>query len=146
MSPAFTAALRKYWSRRPFEAEVTFALSVVKVLRRHGAGLLLGSDSFIVVPGFSAVQELDYLVQAGLTPYEAMRTGTVNAARALHEEFGTVEIGKRADLVLLDANPLVDIRNVRTRVGVVLRGRWLPESELRDQLSSIQRRVASGAL
>ena len=144
VSPAFTASLRKYWSPRPFDEELLFALSVVKTLHEHGAGLLLGSDSFVVVPGFSAIRELEFFVRAGLTPYEALRTGTINAARALHaeSEFGTVDVGKRADLLLLEANPLGDISNIKRRSGVMLRGRWLPETELRGRLAEIERRAA----
>jgi imidazolonepropionase-like amidohydrolase len=72
----------------------------------------MGTDSFVVVPGFSAIQELEYFVEAGLTRYEALRTGTVNAARALHleAELGTIDVGKRADLVLLDANHYATFR------------------------------------
>jgi imidazolonepropionase-like amidohydrolase len=105
---------------------------------------LLGSDAFSVVPGFSAVQELEFFVRAGLTPYEALRTATVNAASALHAEaeFGTVDVGKRGDLLLLNANPLDDIGNIEQRAGVMLRGRWLPEIELRERLAEIERRAA----
>ena len=70
------------------DEEVRFSLKVVSILHQHGAGLLLGTDVFKlnVVPGFSALEELDYFVQAGLTPYEALQTATVNAARVLHQE------------------------------------------------------------
>jgi imidazolonepropionase-like amidohydrolase len=144
ISPAFTAAIRKYLSIRPFEDELQYALSAVKTLHEHGAGLLLGSDAWVVVPGFSALQELEFFVRAGLTPYEALRTGTVNAASALHAEaeIGTVDVGKRADLLLLEANPLSDIGNIKQRAGVMLRGRWLPETELRERLAEIERRAA----
>ena len=78
-----------------------------------GAGLLLGSDSPQVfnVPGFATHRELDALVAAGLTPYEALRTGTVAVAEFLHANTGIVAVGREADLVLLDANPLADISN-----------------------------------
>jgi len=80
-----------------------------------------------------------------MTPYDALRTGTVNAALALREvdSIGTIDVGKRADLLLLDANPLVDVRNVNHRVGVVLRGRWLPERELETRLESVARAVSA---
>ncbi len=129
-----------------FAQDLEFSLAVVAGLHARGAGLLLGSDTFKmnVVPGFSALQELQYFTRAGLSPYEALRTGTVNAAIALHEieSLGTVDVGKRADLLLLDANPLDDIRNVAHRVGVVLRGRWLAERELQDRLGAVARAVA----
>jgi imidazolonepropionase-like amidohydrolase len=145
VSPAFTAGVRKYNSApATFEEQLQYALSAVKTLHEHGAGLLLGSDAWNVVPGFSALQELEFFVRAGLTPFEALRTGTVNAASALHAEaeFGTVDVGKRADLLLLEANPLSDISNIKQRAGVMLRGRWLPEAELRERLAEIERRAA----
>lgn len=130
-----------------YDEELAFALAVVSALHRGGAGLLLGSDAakFNVVPGFSAIHELDYLIRAGLTPYEALQSGTIHAARALHAEdrLGTVEVGKQADLLLIDENPLVDVHNVAKRAGVMLRGRWLPEAELQTRLSAVRQRVQS---
>jgi imidazolonepropionase-like amidohydrolase len=118
--------------------------SVIRALADGGAGLLLGSDAPQIynVPGFSLHRELQSMVDAGLTPYQALAMGTVNVARFLGktEEFGTVAVGRRADLVLLDANPLTDIGNLRRRSGVMLGGRWLPESELQAKLSAIAQR------
>ena len=101
-------------------------------LHRAGAGLLLGADSPQVfnVPGFSLHRELDVLVAAGLTPYEALRTGTVAVAEFLGSNTGTVAVGREADLVLLDANPLEDIGNSRRIHGVMLRGDWYSSSDL----------------
>jgi imidazolonepropionase-like amidohydrolase len=81
-------------------------------------------------------------VAAGLTPYQALETGTRNIARyfGTERETGTVERGKRADLVLLEADPLVDIRNTTKRAGVMLRGRWLPQAEIEGRLASSQPR------
>jgi imidazolonepropionase-like amidohydrolase len=95
-------------------------------LHRAGAGLLLGSDSPQVfnVPGFSIHRELDALVSAGLTPFEALLTGTVAVDVFLDSNTGIVAVGREADLVLLDANPLVDIRNSRRIHGVMVRGDW----------------------
>ena len=78
-----------------------------------------------VFPGFSLHDELALLVEAGLSPAEALRTATLNPATFLNEadSLGTVEAGKRADLVLLDANPLEDIRNTRKVNAIVLNGR-----------------------
>lgn len=105
-------------------------------LHRAGAGLLLGSDSPQVfnVPGFSTHRELDALVAAGLTPYEALRTGTVNVAAFLGGRGGIVAVGRDADLVLLDANPLEDISNSRRIHGVMLRGTWYPVGDLERRL------------
>ena len=101
-------------------------------LHKAGAGLLLGADSPQVfnVPGFSLHRELDVLVAAGLTPYEALRTGTVAVAEFLGSNTGTVAVGHEADLVLLDANPLEDIGNSRRIHGVMLRGDWYSSSAL----------------
>ncbi len=102
---------------------------LIRSLHDHGAELLLGSDAPQVfnVPGFSIHRELALLVECGLTPYQALLTGTVNAARwfGSSEHAGTVEAGKQADLVLLDENPLDDIANTRRVHGVMLGGRWL---------------------
>ncbi|MET0551951.1 MAG: amidohydrolase family protein [Vicinamibacteria bacterium] len=112
---------------------------LIRALRDGGAGLVLGADAPQVfnVPGFATLRELESMVAAGLTPYQALETGTRNPAIALGvpHSFGTVEEGRRADLLLLDADPLADIRNVWKRAGVVLAGRWFPASELDAQLA-----------
>lgn len=114
---------------------------LIKALHDSGAGLLLGSDApqWFNVPGFSIHRELRYLVDAGLTPYQALATGTREVARFLGtpDDFGTVQAGRRADLILLDANPLADIGNVQRRAGVMLNGRWLPESDIQAGLARI---------
>lgn len=115
-----------------------FALALVRALHSKGAELLLGTDAYKpnVIPGFSLHEELGYFFKAGLSPYDAIRAGTSDAARFLHQEneFGTVAVGRRADLVLLTANPLQDVGNVAKRVGVMLRGKWLVEEDLQDRL------------
>ncbi|HYC31325.1 MAG TPA: amidohydrolase family protein, partial [Gemmatimonadales bacterium] len=120
---------------------------LIKALHEAGAGLLLGSDAPQVwnVPGFSTHRELESLVAAGLTPWQALETGTRNVAVYFGtlEETGTIEPGKRADLVLLDADPLADIRNTTKRAGVMLRGRWLPQAEIQARLDAIARGVGN---
>jgi len=120
---------------------------LILALQQRGAGLLLGSDApqIFNVPGFSIHHELRYLVEAGLTPYEALASGTVNAARWFGSELetGTIEVGKRADLVVLDDNPLADIRNSRRVHGVMLRGRWLGNPELGTLLRRYERAASS---
>jgi imidazolonepropionase-like amidohydrolase len=117
--------------------------SLIRALRDGGAGLVLGADAPQVfnVPGFATLRELESMVAAGLTPYQALETGTRNPAIALGlpRSFGTVEPGRRADLLLLDADPLADIRNVWKRAGVVLAGRHLPASELDARLAEFAR-------
>jgi hypothetical protein len=117
---------------------------LIKALHDEGAGLLLGSDAPQVfnVPGFSLHRELRYLVQAGLTPYQALSTGTREAARFLGTpgDFGTVEPGRRADLILIEGDPLKDVGNLRRRAGVMVGGRWLPETGIRAGLAAIAAR------
>lgn len=105
-------------------------------LHTAGAGLLLGSDApqIFNVPGFSVHRELRALVAAGLTPYEAIYTGTAAVATFLGSNGGVVAEGKDADLILLDANPLNDIRDSRRIHGVMLRGQWLPAIDLETRL------------
>ena len=114
---------------------------LLKSLHDAGAGLLLGSDAPQVwnVPGFSVHRELEALVAAGLTPYQALATGTRNVATyfGTTDRAGTIAVGKQADLVLLDANPLTDIRNTTRRAGVMLRGVWLPQAEIQRRLDGI---------
>jgi len=119
---------------------------LTKALADAGAGILLGTDAAnrFVLPGFSVHEELRCLVAAGLTPYEAIRAGTRAAAESLERggEFGTVEAGKRADLILLEANPLDDVDNVQRRQGVMARGRWLPQAEIRAMLEQMAASLA----
>lgn len=114
---------------------------IIKALHDAGAGLLLGSDAPQVfqVPGFSIHHELEILVESGLTPYEALRVGTYNVAEYFDalDDFGTVEVGKSADLLLVDADPLADIGNVAELSGVMIRGRWLSGEEIEARLDEI---------
>jgi len=116
-------------------------LNTTRILHEHGVKFILGTDSDnpYLVPGSSLLDELDYLVEAGFSPYEALETGTHNAAEAMGklDEFGTIEVGKQGDLILVDSNPLVDVSAVRDRSGVMLRGRWLPETELQSMLNEM---------
>ncbi len=120
---------------------------LIKALHDAGAGLLLGSDAPQIynVPGFSTHRELEALVGAGLTPYQALETGTRNVARyfATTKETGTIEKGRRADLILLDADPLADIRNTARRSGVMVRGRWLPQAEIERRLDEVAKAVGN---
>jgi imidazolonepropionase-like amidohydrolase len=112
---------------------------LIKALHAGGVGLLLGSDGPQVwnVPGFSVHRELRYLVQAGLSPYQAIETGTRNVAVffGTANERGTIAPGKRADLVLLDGNPLEDISNTSRIAAVALGGRLLTKDEIEKQLA-----------
>src|SRR5687767_6995216 len=113
----------------------------IKALHDAGVPFLLGSDAPQLwnVPGFSAHRELGSLVAAGLTPYQAIRTGTVAVAKFLGEEgkSGVVRAGARADLILLDANPLQDVANSLKINGVVVNGRWVGPTERERLLSAL---------
>jgi imidazolonepropionase-like amidohydrolase len=82
---------------------------------------------------------LDNLIKSGFSPYEAIKAGTKNAAMSLNRinEFGTVSVGKRGDLILLDKNPLIDVNNLKSIAGVMVRGTWLPKTALDTLLGSI---------
>ncbi len=132
---AETLALNQRVARKSME----FALA----LHRAGVPLLAGTDSTdaFVVPGFSLHQELELLVEAGLTPLEALRMATYNPAVFLNQrkERGAVEKGRVADLVLLDANPLDDIRNTRRIYGVVKDGMYFSRRDLDAILSDLEK-------
>jgi imidazolonepropionase-like amidohydrolase len=108
-------------------------LKLVGAMHRAGVKLMAGTDTPapLIVPGLSLHEELELLVRAGLSPAEALRTATTNPADCLKlaARFGTVEVGKCADLVLLAKDPLADIRNTRTIEVVIVGGRPVPRSE-----------------
>jgi len=112
---------------------------LIKGLFDGGVGFVLGSDAPQVwnVPGFSIRRELQYLVDAGLTPYQALETGTKNVATffGTTATAGTIAVGKRADLVLLDESPLTDVGNVGKQAGVMIGGRWLDREEIARRLA-----------
>lgn len=111
-------------------------------MQRAGVGILAGTDDAnpYVFPGFSLHDELGLLVKAGLTPTEALRAATYNAAKFfdLSSSLGTVESGKIADLVLLDASPLEDISNTKKIAAVVANGRYLPRKSLDKMLADVE--------
>ena len=110
--------------------------------QQSGVGLLLGCDApqIFNVPGFSTHNELKYLVDAGLTPYQALRTGTVNVAKYLNlSEVGTIKPGAIADLVLINGNPLTDITNTKKVEGVMMRGKWLSKNEIEAGLKKLEK-------
>lgn len=117
-------------------------LGIVGALHKAGVPLLAGTDSyfrFMVLPGFSLHDELRWFVAAGLTPLEALQTATLNPARFLArlDDLGTVEQGKLADLVLLEANPLDDIRHTEKIAAVITAGRLLTKEQLRQMLDGL---------
>jgi imidazolonepropionase-like amidohydrolase len=101
--------------------------------------MMAGTDAPIpgVMPGFALHHELELLVAAGLSPYDALRTATANVAEFLgrSNEFGVVAPGARADLLLLDADPLRDVGSVERSSGVMVRGRWFDGEALGRMLT-----------
>ncbi|HEV8509554.1 MAG TPA: amidohydrolase family protein [Gemmatimonadales bacterium] len=114
---------------------------ILKALQAAGCPIAFGTDSpqLYSVPGFSIHREMRSMLAAGLTPQQILNEGTLQVARyfGAEREFGSVAAGQRADLLLLNGNPLSDLVNVSRRAGVMVNGRWLPEAEIRARLERI---------
>jgi imidazolonepropionase-like amidohydrolase len=117
-------------------------LEVVGMMKRTGVRFIAGTDTAnpYVFPGFSLHEELALLVQAGFTPMQALQSATSDAAQylGLLNSLGTIEKGKIADLVLLDANPLAEIGNTRKINAVVLGGKLISRQELDKMLADVE--------
>jgi imidazolonepropionase-like amidohydrolase len=108
--------------------------NIVASLYNSKAKLIAGTDSGnlpFLIPGYSLHQELKILNELGIPPHDVLKMATINAAIAMNKDndFGTVEVGKRADLLLLNSNPLDNIANTQDRCGIMVRGIWLSEEE-----------------
>ena len=117
--------------------------TLILALQDAGAGLLLGSDApqIMNVPGFSVHQELAYLVNAGLTPLQALQSGTINVARFFGDgNRGEIAPGFLADLLLLEDNPLENIDATTKIIGVMRAGTWFDRSKLDEMLSGVRER------
>lgn len=129
--------------------EVSLRRQMLKILAEEGAPLLMGTDSpqMFNVPGYALHRELHVAVEAGLTPYQVLESGSKNVGRYVREvlgksdNFGTVAPGQRADLILLDGNPLQDIDNLERLSGVMVRGRWVSGEEISRGLSELEQRM-----
>ena len=142
---------REGWRRRAGTgregADVYLALRkrVLKALSDAGAGILMGTDSpqLFNVPGFALHRELRVMVDAGMSNYDILRSGTVAVGEyvashlGLDGNFGTIAPGQRADLVLLGSNPLDDLINLFDREGVMVRGRWVTRAEIDAGLEAL---------
>lgn len=128
-------------SRASAEREAELRQRLLKAMSDGGVLVLMGTDAPQVfsVPGFSLHRELPLMVESGMTPYEVLRTGTVNVAAhlGLEDEAGTVAVGSNADLLLLDANPLEDIRAIEQNAGVMIDGRWLSRELIDSRLEAL---------
>ena len=130
-----------------FSDRLVFLKELVRQLHAGGVPLLAGTDAGVaygvpfVLPGWSLHEELANLVACGLSPYEALRAATANLAEFMDRagEFGVVAEGARADLLLVEANPLQDVANAGRLVGVMLRGQWKPADDLRADLDALER-------
>jgi imidazolonepropionase-like amidohydrolase len=122
-------------------------LEIVDKMNAAGVPIMAGTDAAApsVFPGSSLHDDLAYLVQAGLTPMQALQAATSKPVEFLHRasDEGTIEKGKRADLVLLDANPLDDIHNTQTINAVVLNGKLFERADLDALLEQVQQFAAS---
>jgi imidazolonepropionase-like amidohydrolase len=134
------------WAAR--RALVQKEKELVGLMQNAGVGILAGTDevSPFCSPGFSLHDELQLLVEAGLTPMQALQSATANPARFFDRTrtMGTIAKGKAADLVLLDANPLLDIRNTKKISAVVRNGRLLNRETLDRMLSEIESAARAG--
>ena len=117
-------------------------LEVVGAMQKAGVGILAGTDTSnpYCMPGFSLHDELGLLVKAGLTPMQALQAATLNPARFLgtEKDYGTIEPGKIADLVLLDANPLDDIANTKKIASVIYGGKLFSRAEIDRMLAQVE--------
>jgi imidazolonepropionase-like amidohydrolase len=143
---SWAQALRQRVSGQGFNAQqsrqlIENRMKVLEALHDGGVTILLGTDApqQFSVPGFSIHREMKTMVAAGMRPYDVLKSGTQNTGAYFKSQanFGTVEVGKRADLILVDANPLTDVANVSRRSGVMVRGTWLPEKEIQSRLARI---------
>jgi imidazolonepropionase-like amidohydrolase len=124
------------------EGYFRWMMNFTEMLAEEDVPMMTGSDTFgFVVPGFSLHDEFQFLQEAGLSPYEILKASTLTPARYLGSMAmeGTITEGKNANLVLLNKNPLEDIKNTKTIEGVLLKGKWLN----RDQLDSFLKEVES---
>jgi imidazolonepropionase-like amidohydrolase len=135
-NPQFNAAEAKLY--------IENRMRIMQALYKGGVTMLLGSDApqQFNVPGFSIYHEIERMAAAGMSPFDILASGTANVGAYFKpwDDFGTIAVGKRADLILLDANPLQSLANLERRSGVMVRGRWLPQSELQTRLDEIAAR------
>lgn len=119
-------------------------MRIMTALYKAGVGILLGSDApqQFNTPGFSIYPEMKRMADAGMTTFDVIKSGSASVGQFYKDkdDFGTIAVGQRADLILVDANPLQNLGNTEKRSGVMVRGRWLPEAEIQKRLQQIAAR------
>jgi imidazolonepropionase-like amidohydrolase len=123
-----------------------FQRQLVRALHEGGVPILAGTDaSWLGVPGFSLLEEIQNFQDLGFSPYAALRTATADCAKLLRreDEFGTLRVGARADILVLRRNPLEGVGNLRAYAGVMVNGRWIPEPERLRAIASLPQAYAS---
>ena len=142
----WTGALQKRLTNPQFNSAqaklyIDNRMQILKALHAGGVGILLGSDApqQFNVPGFSIHHEMKRMADAGMSQFEILKSGTANVGQYFkaQDDFGTIAVGKRADLILVDGNPLQDLANAERRSGVMIRGRWIPEADIQSRLRQI---------
>ena len=137
--------LNRHHNLKIRKREFEWLLETIGAMHRAGVPILAGTDNNnpYVVPGFALHDELELFVRAGLTPRQALETATINPAKYLEltRSHGTIETGKTADLILLDANPLADIANTRKINAVIAGGRLLKRADLDEMLNKVAERA-----
>ena len=130
------------FSKKRAEKLIQIRQKLIYECQKNGVELLLGSDApqIFNVPGFSIHHEMKYMVDAGLTPYETLRTGTVNVASYLNKtDSGVIKTGNVSDLVLLNGNPLKDINQTRHIEGVMIGTNWLSKEYIEMELKKLEK-------
>ena len=150
----WTKAVRERLAAPQYNAEqariyIDNRMRILRALHEAGVPILLGSDApqQFNVPGFSIYPEMKRMQDAGMSVYEILRSGTANVGAYYKgkDAFGTVAAGQRADLILLDANPLESLDHLSRRAGVMARGRWFPAAELQKGLDEMAARSGAKA-
>ena len=145
---AWTKGLQNRLSNAQFNAEqarihIDNRMKIFTAMHSAGVRILLGSDApqQFNVPGFSIHHEMKRMADAGMSTYDIVRSGTASVGEYFkgRDDFGTVAVGKRADLILVDANPLQSLDNLSKRSGVMVRGRWLPQADIEKRLAQMAR-------
>jgi hypothetical protein len=129
------------WSAELASIHTNSRNALLKKMSDAGVGILMGTDSpqMFSVPGFSLHREMKAMADVGMSPYEILLSGTRNVGEYFqaYDSFGTVGVGRRADLVLTNSNPLTDVANVADRAGVLVRGVWKSEATIQAELEAI---------